>query len=107
MKMIRSTRKISVSGVMLISQNIPPSCLGMLTAIELPPGERGVDQACGADVNCRIDALDALREIIVEDHRDDRDDESESGGNQRFGDAGGDNGKTAGPLSRHRLEGDE
>src|SRR5579863_6819673 len=82
MKIISRTRKMSVSGVMFISQNIPPSPLGVLTAIGFPPGERGVDQAGSADMNGGVDALDALREIIVEDHCDDGDDESEGGGDQ-------------------------
>src|ERR1700687_2501939 len=77
MKMINSTRKISVSGVMLISQNIVPPPEGALMAIGFLPLHGGVDQAGCADMDRGVNPLHFLREIIVENHRDNRDGESE------------------------------
>src|SRR5271170_7876084 len=78
MKMISRTRKISVSGVMLISQNIPPPLPGgALKAIGDLALERGVDQAGGADMNRGVDAVDLLGEVVIENDRDDGDGETE------------------------------
>src|SRR5216684_3948524 len=70
MKIIRRTRKMSVSGVMFISQNIAPPPVGDLIAIGLLPRDGGVDQTGGADMDRGVDAFDALREIIVENDGD-------------------------------------
>src|SRR5579885_41872 len=79
-KMISSTRKISVSGVMLMSAKTPPPPPpGPLMAMRLPPLERRVDQAIRVDMKDGVDVLNLDREIVVEDNRDDRDGESERG----------------------------
>src|SRR5260370_41009521 len=74
-KMISRTRKISVSGVMLISQNIPPWPRGALMANDGSPGDGRVDQAGRADMDSRIDAFDFLGKIVIENDRDNRDDQ--------------------------------
>src|SRR5579872_987507 len=104
MKMISRTRKISVSGVILMSAKTPPPPLGPLTATGLSPLQRGVDQTIAVDLQKRIDVLNLDREIVEEDNRDDRDCKSECGGDQRGRNTGGDNRESAGSHNRHRLE---
>jgi hypothetical protein len=58
MKMISRTRKMSVSGVMFICQNISPLLWGPLTANGLSPLQRGVDEAGGVDVDRGVDVVD-------------------------------------------------
>src|SRR5580692_11643084 len=77
MKIISSTRKISVSGVMLISQNIPPGPPDLLMATDASPGDRRIDQARRADMNRRVDPLNLLRKVVVENDRDNRDDQAQ------------------------------
>src|SRR4029077_14680076 len=77
MKMMRRTRKMSVSGVMLISQNIPPPPVGELIAIGLFPLDCGIDQTGGAYMDRGVDPFDALGEIVVENDGYDRDGEAE------------------------------
>src|SRR3984893_581007 len=89
MKMISSTRKISVSGVMLMSAKTPPPPLGPLTATALPPLQRRVDQTIAVDLQKRVNVLNLHREVVEENNRDDRDRESERRGNQRSRNTGG------------------
>src|SRR5216684_2681058 len=104
MKIISRTRKISVSGVILISQNIPPWPPDVLMATDGSPGDRRVDQARGADMDRRVDPLDLLRKVVVENHRDNRDDQAQRRRNQRFGNARRDDREAASAHHRHRLE---
>src|SRR6185437_3212940 len=89
MKMMSRTRKISVSGVMFICQNISPLFLGPLTANGLSPLQR------------RVDVVDLDREVIVENDREDRDRQSQRGRNQRRRDAGRHQREAAGAHHRH------
>src|SRR5579862_954248 len=107
MKMISRTRKISVSGVILMSAKTPPPPLGPLTATGLSPLQRSVDQAIAVDLQQRIDVLDLHREVVEEDNRDDRDREAERRRDQCFRNTGGDDRESAGAHDRHRLEGDQ
>src|SRR5580700_9196634 len=108
MKMISRTRKISVSGVMLMSAKTPPlPPFGPLAATALSPLQRCVDQTIAVDLQQRVDVLDLHREVVEEDNRDDRDCESERRGNQCFRNTGGDDRESAGAHNRHRLEGDQ
>src|ERR1700691_1429965 len=106
MKMISSTKKISVSGVMLMSAKTPPPSppCGPLIATRLSPLECGVDQAVIVDVLDGADVLHLDGEIIVENNRDDRDCKSERRGDQRFRNTGRDDRETAGAHDCHRLE---
>src|ERR1700691_388621 len=106
MKMISRTRKISVSGVILMSAKTPPPSppCGPLIATGLFPLECSVDQAVVVDVLDGADVLDLDREIVVENNRDDRDRESERSRNQRFRNTGRDDRETAGAHDCHRLE---
>src|SRR5579863_7225600 len=81
MKMISSTRKISVSCVILMSAKTPPPSppCGPLIATRLSPLQCGVDQAVVVDVLDGADVLNFDREIVVENNRDDRDGQSERG----------------------------
>src|SRR5258706_16336108 len=90
MKMISRTRKMSVSGVMLISATIAlwPRCRMLPNAICLPLQENGVEHSVGRDSQGRLDALDLGLEVVVENDRDDGDAEAERCGDQRLGDAG-------------------
>src|ERR1700683_37803 len=107
MKMINSTKKISVSGVILMSAKTPPPPVVPLTATALSPLQRGVDQAIAVDLQKRIDVLNLDREVVEENNRDDCDCESERGGDQRGRDTGGDDRESAGAHDRHRLEGNQ
>src|SRR5271155_2167293 len=106
MKMISSTRKISVSGVILMSAKTPPPLppWGPLIATRLSPLECGVDQAIVVNVLDGADVLNLDREVVVENNRDDRDCESERGRDQRFRNTGGDDGEATGAHDCHRLE---
>src|SRR6185295_10330156 len=90
MKMISSTRKISVSGVMLISETIGERArlLRLPSATGLPPEVNGVEDAIRRDRQGGLDALDARLEVVVEDDRENGDAEAERGGDQRLGNAG-------------------
>src|SRR5438270_666546 len=72
MKMINKTRKMSVNGVMLMSEKTlasPPwRCFGPLTAIGLPPLQGGIDQASGIDPHHRVDVLNLDVEVVVENN---------------------------------------
>src|ERR1700734_1202218 len=104
MKMMSRTGKISVNAVMLISQNIPPPPEGALIAIRVLSLNRSVDQPRRADMDSGVDPLHFLREIVVENDRDNRDPEPQRGRDERFRDPRGDYRKAAGPHHRHRLE---
>src|ERR1700688_898454 len=107
MKIISSTRKMSVSGVMFICQNISPPLPGPLTANGLSPLQRGVDQASGIDMDGGGDDVGREREVGRETDRDDRDCQSQRSRNQRLRDARGHDRKTAGAHHGHRLERDQ
>src|ERR1700735_4758899 len=107
--MISRTRKISVSGVILMSAKTPPPSppCGPLIATCLSPLKCSVDQAVVVDVLDGADVLNLDREIVVENNRDDCDGESERGRNQCFRDTGRDDREAAGAHDCHRLERDE
>src|SRR5208283_451994 len=107
MKMMSRTRKISVSGVILMSAKTPPPPLGPLTATGLSPLKGRVDHAISVDLQKRVDVLDLHRKVVEENNRDDRDCESECGRDERLRNTGGDDRETAGTHDRHRLEGDQ
>src|SRR6266478_343141 len=109
MKMMSRTRKISVSGVMLMLSKTPPpvDVCGPLIATRLSPCDCGVDQALVVDVLHRADVLNLDRKIVVEDNRNDRDRESKCRRDQRFRNTGCDDRETAGAHDRHRLECDQ
>src|SRR5262245_26849558 len=125
MKMIRRTRKMSVSGVMLISATMPseissspPPPLGReraampdLLALLFLVGRGG-----GLDVEQRLDEpLAGAREQardrahphlqpVERGQRDDRDEQADRGGDERLRDAGRDDGEAARALRRHVVE---
>src|SRR5688572_934669 len=96
MKMIRSTRKMSVSGVMLMSAKMPASP-PVSSSGSLPsaiPGLRlalGVAQRLEELVDEQLeldgDAREALVEVVVDDDRLDGDGDAGRGGDERLRDA--------------------
>src|SRR3989441_1460309 len=68
MKMISRTRKISVSGVMLISERIGERArfLRLPSAIRLSPQMDGVEDTVRGNGERRFDAFDARLEVVVE-----------------------------------------
>src|SRR5579875_1101144 len=104
MKIISRTRKISVSGVMLISQNIPPPPDGALIAISALSPQRRVDQARRANMDGRVNPFDLLRKVVVEDHGDNRDRKAQRGRDQSFRNTGRDDRKSSSAHDRHRLK---
>src|SRR2546425_13119211 len=88
MKMMRSTRNTSVSGVTLISATMwPRVCALPKNAIGPPRRGDGLEHAGAADAERRVDALDARLEVVVANHRHDADRETERGRDERLGDA--------------------
>src|SRR5690348_8761533 len=107
MKMISSTRKMSVSGVMLISDMIGdrPRFFRLPSAMRLAAEVDGVEHAVGGDGERRLDAFDAGLEVVVENDRDDGDAEAEAGGDERLRDARRDHREAAAAHHRHVVEG--
>src|SRR5690242_6476159 len=92
MKMMSSTRKMSVSGVMLMSAMIGerPRFFRLASAMDLLPAEMDrVEHAIRGNRQRRFDAFDAGLKVIVENDGDDGDDQTEPGGDQRLRDGGG------------------
>src|SRR5271156_3732076 len=87
MKMMSRTRKISVNGVMLISQNIPPPPEGALIAIRVLALDSSVDQPRSADMNRGVNSFHFLREIVVENDRDNRHAQAQRGRDERLRDS--------------------
>src|SRR5512140_1879694 len=87
MKMISSTKKISVSGVMLISERIGerPRCLRLPNAMRLSPEMDGIEDAVRGDGQRRLDALNAGLEVVVENDGEDGDTEPEGSSDQGLG----------------------
>src|SRR2546429_3543564 len=106
MKMMRSTRNTSVSGVTLISATMwPRVCALPKNAIRPPRRGDRLEHARAADAKRRVDALDARLEVVVADHRDDPDGEAERGRDERLGDAAGHHREAARAGDRHGVEG--
>src|SRR4051794_1429922 len=111
MKMIRSTRKISVSGVMLISAMMAPSenssaPVLMATRAALH-ARKHFDDLLALDLDQENQAVPAGLKRVIGHDRDHRDDDAGRGGDQRFGDPGRDHCKTARARARHLLEGSQ
>src|SRR5262245_22865938 len=102
MKMINSTRKMSVSGVMLISammaEPLPFFLRGLAIAIRFPPQAQRFEHAVGADGHDGLDAFELGVKVIVENDGDDGDGQAEGGGDQSLGDTPGDHGEAAAAL---------
>src|SRR5262245_59493741 len=114
MKMMRRTRKMSVSGVMLISammwQRPRPPAGSLDTAIRDTPGygrlrsrsrTQRLEQARAADRERRFDAVETYLEVVVGNERDDGDEKPERRGDERLRDAAGDNGEAAAAHDGH------
>src|SRR5437763_10486908 len=106
MKMMRSTRNTSVSGVTLISATMwPRVCALPKNAMRPPRRGHRLEHARAADAERGVDALDARLEVVVADDRDDADREAERGGDERLRDAARHHAEPAGAGDRHRVEG--
>src|SRR5262245_37983817 len=96
MKMISRTRKTSVSGVMLISATIAPSSSspGRCTAMLALPGvaarleiQQRLHEALARAREHGGDVADARLQPVEQPERDDRDEQTHRGGDQRLRDA--------------------
>src|SRR5262245_45080639 len=67
MKMMSSTRKTSVSGVMLISATMWPRVCALPNAMHPPAGGYRLEHARAADAQGGIDALHPVLQVVVED----------------------------------------
>src|SRR5438552_3320613 len=126
MKMMSSTSTTSTSGVMLMSERTPPLlptsipiCLRlhsrMLRGLERARvGERlvetafleeEVDQLVGGVGDVDGHLVDAVGQVVVHHQGRDRDEQTESGRDQRLRDAGRHRRQTAGAGGCHQLEG--
>src|SRR5687768_10073512 len=92
MKMMSSTRKMSVSGVMLISATTssswPSSALRSdmaMAGLLVFARER---ELLDAESQERAERVDLAQQPVVRGERENRDDEPRGGGDQRLGDAG-------------------
>src|SRR6516165_6027682 len=85
MKMMRRTRKTSVSGVTLISaMMLRLRDVEVLSAMDPPAGVQRLQHAGATDAQRGIDALDTRLEVVEADHGDDADREAERGGDERL-----------------------
>src|SRR2546425_4126242 len=84
MKMISSTKKISVSGVMLISAMIGDRArfLRLPSAIGPPSRMDGVDDPIARDRQRRLDPLHPCLEVVVKDYGHDGHDQPQGGGDE-------------------------
>src|SRR5215813_10099216 len=105
MKMMRSTRKTSVSGVTLISATMWPRVCALNSAIGPPRRRHRLEQPRAADAQGTVDPFDAVLEVVVEDERHDADGEAERGGDQRLRDAARHHPEAPRPDQRHAVEG--
>src|SRR6185369_9944216 len=104
MKMISRTRKMSFSGVMLISATMWPRVWDLNSAIGSPRGRDRLDQPAAPDAQRGVDLLHPVLEVVVEDERHDADGDAERRRDQRLGDAAGDDAEAAGPREPHGVE---
>src|SRR5207244_2744409 len=104
MKMMRSTRNTSVSGVTLISATMWPRVCALNSAMRPPRCRDRLEEPRAPDAERAVDALHAVLEIVVEHERDDADGEAECGRDERLGDAAGDDAEPAGADQRHAVE---
>src|SRR5882762_1889629 len=113
MKMMRSTRKMSVSGVTLISATIAPSSAAstsvrpsdtdrLLARGPLAEGHQQIIRPFAPDAR---QVADAHHEGVVREDGEHADDEAAGGGDQRLRDAGRDHREAAGSRRRHAVEG--
>src|SRR5215470_8699511 len=110
MKMMSRTRKMSVSGVMLISAKIPPppstsssgslpsAILGLLGAVQR------LEEFFDEQLELDGDPRQALVEVVVDDDRLDGDGDAGRGGDERLGDALRHDGEPAAAVLRDRSE---
>src|SRR5687767_10385751 len=110
MKMIRSTRQTSTSGVTLMS-DVRAAWLSLPSELTLADffiaGSDFLHEVDG-HLRARIrhlhgEAVDAVLEVVVSPHCGDGHEEAAGGGEQRFGDTGRDRGDAAARLS-HAFE---
>src|SRR5262249_10229754 len=104
MKMMRRTRKTSVSGVTLISATMWPRVCALPNAIGPPRRRHRLEEPRAADAERAVDALHAALAVVVEDERDDPDREAERGRDERLGDAARDDAEAAGAGEGHAVE---
>src|SRR6185369_8551897 len=98
MKMINSTSITSMNGTMLISLMVRrrPPCLETTTGMASVPGRRLGAQVAVQNIGELLDEglqldghpVDVPGEPVVRDHRGNRGEQADRGGDQRFGDAG-------------------
>src|SRR5215831_13556877 len=110
MKMMRRTRKTSVSGVMLISAKMPPSFSSSgirpsaIAGLLLVAHQR-LEELLDEELELDGVAREALVEVVVDDHCLDGDGDTERRGDEGVGDAGGDDGQAAAGLVTEGVEG--
>src|SRR5262245_58254757 len=107
MKMINRTRKMSVRGVILISAIISePFSLPLKGVIAIIAASRVdvLENLCNLNAEKTVESRDSCLKIIVEDNRDDGHRQPQSGSDQGFRNAGGDDGKSSRAGHRHTLE---
>src|SRR5881296_1765016 len=83
MKMMRRTRKTSVSGVTLISATMWPRVCALNSAIGPPRRGDRLEEARAPDAERAVDPLHPVLQVVVEDERDDPDREPERGRDER------------------------
>src|SRR5262245_22864422 len=91
MKMIKRTNMTSTSGVTLMSEFRPfsPSFIPTASLRSLLAHQERNDLARGL-VRIDLQPFDLRGEVVVDEHRDDRDADADRGGQERLRDTGGD-----------------
>src|SRR4029450_8599723 len=82
-----------------------PSYLGPARAAALALLDELVEQLRAGVVHLDVEVLDLAVEVVEGPHRGHRDEEPESGGDERLGDTGRDGRDAARPGERHAREG--
>src|SRR5688500_3864215 len=115
MKMMSRTRQTSTRGVTLMSpltsSGLPPPAPNAIDQSSSDPRPRArlilhevVDQLRRRIRHLDLKALDFVQEVVVEPDGRNRDEQSECGRAERFGDSCGDGTETAGAAHGHALE---
>src|SRR5262249_39264574 len=106
MKMMRRTRKTSVSGVTLISaMMLRLRDVEVLSAMHPPAGVERLEHAAAADAQRGVDAFDARLEVGEADRRDEADREPGGRGGEGVRDAAGHDRDPARACERDGVEG--
>src|SRR5581483_2692048 len=108
-KMINSTKKMSVNGVMLISaimaEPLPFFLFGLAIPMSFPPQANRFEYTVRPNRHDRLNPLKFCMEVVVENNRHNRHGQPKRCRHQRLGNTASHDRKTASALDGHIMEG--